>query len=81
MSNVHICPGTLINNDNPNRLRLTPEENAEVRDKGRWLRRVANPFVDFYVIMAVGAAGSPTTAETARRRAEDKQIRDHSKDL
>jgi len=64
----------------PSEPRLTPQEIEEIKDKGRWLRRVVNPFVDFYVIVAIGAAGSPTTAEVAQRR-EDKQIRDHAKDL
>jgi hypothetical protein len=66
--------------ENFSELRLTSEEKEEIKDKGRWLRRIANPFVDFYVIIAIGAAGSPTTAEVARRR-EDKQIRDYAQDL
>lgn len=61
-------------------LTLTSQENAEINDKARWLRRAVNPFVDFYVIMAVGAAGSPTATEAARGR-EDRQARDHAKDL
>jgi hypothetical protein len=61
-------------------LKLTPQECEEIKDKGRWLRRVANPFVDFYVIVAIGAAGSPMTTEVTQRR-EDKQVRDHAKDL
>jgi hypothetical protein len=71
--------GTLLIVANPTPS-LTPQEIAEMKDKARWLRRVANPFIDFYVIMAVGAAGSTTTTEVARRR-EDKQTRDHAKDL
>lgn len=62
------------------KFRLTPQENDEIKDKGRWLRRVANPYIDFYIIMAIGATGSPTTAEVAHRR-EDKQVRDHASDL
>jgi hypothetical protein len=64
----------------PSELRLSPQECEEIKDKGRWLRRVVNPFADFYVIVAIGAAGSPMTTEVARRR-EDKQVRDHAKDL
>lgn len=59
---------------------LTPLEDRELKDKGRWLRRVANPFVDFYVIVTIGAAGSPMTTDATRRH-EDKQIRDLAKDL
>ena len=61
-------------------LTLTAQENEQINDKARWLRRVVNPFVDFYVIVAVGAAGSPTATEAARGR-EDRQTRDHAKDL
>jgi hypothetical protein len=66
---------------NSSELGLTPQEKEEIKDKGRWLRRIANPFIDFYVIVTVGAAGSPMTAEVVARRHEDKQIRDHAKDL
>ena len=69
----------LLTTKNPSELLTSPEQ-GEIKDKGRWLRRIANPFIDFYVIMAIGAAGSPTTVEVARRR-EDKQIRDHAQDL
>jgi len=65
---------------NPSEPTLTPQEKQEIKDKARWLRRIVNPFVDFYIILAVGAAGSPTATEAARRR-EDKQTRDHAKDL
>lgn len=65
---------------NPSELVLTPQENQEIKEKARWLRRVVNPFVDFYIILAVGAAGSPTATEMARRH-EDRQTRDHAKDL
>lgn len=60
--------------------RLTPEQNAEIKERGRWLRRVANPFVDFYKITAIGADGSPTTAEAVQRR-NDKLIRNYSQEL
>lgn len=60
-------------------LRLTPEESEEIKEKSRWLRRVANPFVDLYLIVAVGAAGSPTATEV--QRCEDRQTRDHAKNL
>jgi hypothetical protein len=59
---------------------LTPQETEAIKDKARWLRRVANPFADFYVIVAIGAAGSPTVTEAARRHG-DKQTRTHAKDL
>lgn len=62
------------------KLSLTPQERAEIKDKGRWLRRVINPFADFYVVVTIGAAGSPATAEAAQRH-EDKQVRDLTKDL
>jgi hypothetical protein len=52
----------------------------EIRDKARWLRRVANPFIDFYFIVTVGAAGSSASIDAARNHC-DKQIRDHAKDL
>ena len=61
-------------------LGLTHVESEAIKEKARWLRRVANPFADFYVIMAIGAAGSPTATEAARGRG-DKQTRDHAKDL
>ena len=61
-------------------LKLTPQESEEIKDKSRWLRRVANPFVDFYVVVAIGAAGSPTAAGVTHRH-EDRQARDHAKDL
>ena len=61
--------------------RLTSQEREEIKDKARWLRRIANPFLDFYVILAVGVTGSPTAAEVTQRRHEDKQIRDHAKEL
>jgi hypothetical protein len=62
-------------------LKLTPQESEAIKDKGRWLRRVVNPFTDFYMIVAIGAAGSPTTTEAAGRRREERQARDHAKDL
>lgn len=62
-------------------LRLTPQESEEIEDKSRWLRRVANPFVDFYVIIAIGAAGASTAATGVARQREDEQMRDHAKDL
>jgi len=65
---------------NPSEPTLTPQEKQEIKDKARWLRRIVNPFVDFYIILAVGAASSPTATEAAQRR-EDKQTRDHAKDL
>lgn len=65
---------------NPSELRLSQEEKAEIKDKGRWMRRVVNPFVDFYVIVTIGAAGSPMAVEATQRR-EDRQVRDHAKDL
>ena len=61
-------------------LTLTAQENEEINDKARWLRCVVNPFVDFYIIMAIGAAGSPTATGAARGR-EDRPTRDHAKDL
>lgn len=73
-------PCTNANCMNSSELKLTPQENEEIKDKGRWLRRVVNPFADFHVILAIGAAGSQTTTEVARRR-EDRQVRDHAKDL
>ena len=74
------CAQMLITK-NPSELNLTAQENGEIRDRGRWLRRVVNPFVNFYIILAVGAAGSPTTTEVARRHGEDKQVWDYAKDL
>ncbi|KAF9786096.1 hypothetical protein BJ322DRAFT_1107959 [Thelephora terrestris] len=59
---------------------LTRKENQEIKDGARWLRRVTNPFVDFYVILAIGATGSSTAAGVARQH-EDSQTRDHAKDL
>ena len=44
------------------------------------LCRIANPFLDFYTILVVGVANSSMT-EAARARCEDKQVRDHAKDL
>jgi hypothetical protein len=59
---------------------LTPQEREDIKEKARWLRRVANPFIDFYIIMAIGAAGPPAADEVTQRH-EDRQIRDHAKDL
>jgi len=56
----------LLTTQTPKHLRLTSQEREEVKDKARWLRRVVNPFLDFYVILAVGVAGSSTTAEVAQ---------------
>ena len=61
-------------------LMLTTQENAEINDRARWLHRAVNPFMDFYVIMAVSTAGSPTATEAAQGH-EDRQPRDHAKDL
>ncbi|KAF9786305.1 hypothetical protein BJ322DRAFT_1108158 [Thelephora terrestris] len=61
-------------------LRLTPQEAEEIKEKSRWLRRVANPFVDFYVIISIGAAGASETAGVAQQH-ENRQMRDHAKDL
>ena len=60
--------------------RLTPQEGKEVSDKVRWLRRVANPFVDLYVITSIGAAGSSVDTGAAHRT-EDMITRDHAKGL
>ena len=72
---------SLLITQTSNELRLTPQEREEVKDKARWLRRVINPFLDFYVILAVGVAGLSTTTEAAHGRREDSRIRDHAKDL
>ncbi|KAF9778071.1 hypothetical protein BJ322DRAFT_1114611 [Thelephora terrestris] len=52
---------------------LSPQEKEDIKEKARWLRRVANPFVDFYIIVVIGAAGSPAATEAARGR-EDRHI-------
>ena len=52
----------------------------EMKEKARWLRRVANPYIDFYLVVAIGATGSPEAIKAARNH-QDKQIRDHVKDL
>lgn len=59
---------------------LTPQESREIKDGARWLRHVANPFVDLYAIVAIGAAGSSTATGVACQR-EDLQTQDHAKDL
>jgi hypothetical protein len=64
----------------PSELCLTPQESVEIKDKARWLRRVVNPFADLYLILAVGAAGSPTATETTQTR-QDREIQGHVKDL
>jgi len=52
-----------------------------VKDKARWLRRIVNPYLDLYIILSIGAAGTSTLAEAAQGRGVDKQIRDHAKEL
>lgn len=69
-----------IDHVNADGSRLTSQEREEIKDKARWLRRIANSYLDFYVILAIGVAASPTT-EVTQRRHEDKQIRDHAKEL
>ena len=59
---------------------LTPQESQEIKDKARWLCWVANPFVDFYVIVAIGATGPSMTMGVAHQH-EDLQTRDHAKEL
>ena len=59
---------------------LTPQESQEIKDKARWLRWVANPFVDFYAIVAIGATGPSITMGITHQH-EDSQTRDHAKDL
>lgn len=59
---------------------LTDDECKEIANNARCLRRVANPFGDFYFIVAIGAAGSPTSNEVAQT-CEDKQTRDHARNL
>jgi hypothetical protein len=77
---IHISAGFSLTALNPNRISLTPQERAEIKEKGRWLRRVINPFTDFYVVMTIGTTGSPTTPEATQRH-ENRQIRDLTKDL
>jgi hypothetical protein len=59
---------------------LTPEESKQFKQEARWLRRAAHPFKDFYNIVAIGATGTSTAAEMARRQ-DDPEVRDLLKDL
>ncbi|KAF9790581.1 hypothetical protein BJ322DRAFT_1104237 [Thelephora terrestris] len=71
---------TQLSENNPqSEPKLTPQENEEIREKSSWLRRVANPFVDLYIVVSIGAAGSAATEVS--RRPEDRRARDHAQDL
>ncbi|KAF9789208.1 hypothetical protein BJ322DRAFT_1105075 [Thelephora terrestris] len=59
---------------------LTLQERKEIHEKARWLRRIANPFVDFYVIASISAAGSSVATVTARGP-QDRITRDHTNGL
>ena len=59
---------------------LTPEEQAEVKAGARWLRRIANPFIDLHVIVTVGTAVSSTTTNVSQRPT-DPDVQDYLKDL
>lgn len=59
---------------------LTNDKCKEITNNARCLCRVANPFGDFYFIVAIGAAGSPTSTEVAQT-CEDKQTQDHARNL
>lgn len=67
-------------NDPQSQPSLTTEEEVIIQENARWLRRAVNPFTDFYIIACIGAAGSPSSTETARQR-EDNRARDHAKGL
>ena len=62
------------------RLILTPEEQEEVKTGARWLRRIANPFIDLYTLATVGTAVSSTIANVSQRPA-DSNVQDYLKDL
>ena len=59
---------------------LTAEEQDQVKAGARWLRRVANPFVDFHIIVTVGTAVSSVVANVSQRNA-NPDVQDYLKDL
>ena len=64
----------------PSNPHLTLQESTEIKDKARWLCHVVNPFIDVYLILAVGAGGSPTATEIAWM-CQDKETKGHVRDL
>ena len=77
---VHVgCAKWLLttNNDSP---LLAPEEKEQIRAGARWLCHVANPFVDFHIIVTVGVAVSLTTTQTSQGQ-DNPNVQEHLKDL
>ena len=59
---------------------LTSAERGQVKAGARWLRRVANPFADFHVIVTVGIAASSTTDEASQGQ-DNPDVEDCLKDV
>ena len=59
---------------------LTAGEQEQVKAGARWLRRVANPFVDFHTIVTVGTAVSSAVTNATQNQA-DPDVQGNLKDL
>ena len=66
--------------ENSDRPPLTSQEQALVKDRARWLRRVVNPFADFNTIVTIGTITSLSTG-AASQRENDPDAQDYLKDL
>ena len=65
---------------NGNRPILTPEEQGQVKAGARWLRRIANPFIDFHVIVTVGTAVSSMNTGASQTQ-DNSDVQGYLKDL
>jgi hypothetical protein len=65
---------------NSNEPALTSGEQNQIKAGARWLRRVANPFVDFHVIATIGTALSSNAHETSQSQ-DDPDVQGYLKDL